>query len=337
MHRARIRVLTEAFGLAEAVVRPWPDGPRPARLGTTRGKGRVMTTPRGAVVVGVDEGPDSLLAVRWAAAEAERRTAPLHLVHSMSDGYREVPLTAGEYRRLHRRAARVIAGARAAVPDGCGRPISTAIVDAPAAPALVHASAEAALTVVGAHGHSVAFDLLVGSVSLHLAHHAASPVAVVREQADPAGRRIVVGVDGSADSDAALAFAFEAAAHEGLPVTALHGWAERFPPAGDIGEVGALSAVAPWAAEPRGGVTRIGEHEAILQAALAPWAVKYPEVVVETEVAAVHPSRLLVDASAHAHLVVVGACGQGFSGGMRLGSVGQAALHHAHCPVAIAR
>ena len=48
-----------------------------------------MTTPRDAVVVGVDDGPDSLLAVRWAAAEADRRAAPLHLVHSMSDGYRK--------------------------------------------------------------------------------------------------------------------------------------------------------------------------------------------------------------------------------------------------------
>jgi nucleotide-binding universal stress UspA family protein len=302
-----------------------------------------MTTPRGAVVVGVDDGPDSRLAVRWAAAEADRRAAPLHLVHSMSDGYREVPLTAGEYRRLHRRAARVIADARDALPAGFGRPVTTAIIDAPAGPALVRASTNAALVVVGTHGHPLAFDLLVGSVSLHLAHHGESPVVVVREQADPAARRIVVGVDGSPDSAAALALAFEAAAHEGVPVAALHGWTELFPAGGDLGaqadeRAGVLSgAFAPWVAPHRDVSTRVGEHEAILEAAIAPWADKYPDVTVEAEVAAVHPSRLLVDASQHAHLLVVGACGRGFFGGMRLGSVGQAALHHARCPVLIAR
>jgi nucleotide-binding universal stress UspA family protein len=47
-----------------------------------------MSTPRGAVVVGVDEGPDSRLAVGWAAAEAERRAEPLHLLHAMDLGHR---------------------------------------------------------------------------------------------------------------------------------------------------------------------------------------------------------------------------------------------------------
>jgi nucleotide-binding universal stress UspA family protein len=277
-----------------------------------------MVTPRGAVVVGVEDGPDSQLAVRWAAAEAERRAAPLHLVHAMDGGYPEIPLTAAEHRRMCRRADRVLAEARATLPDGFSQPVSTALADLPAAPALVRASANAALTVVGAHGHSIGFDLLIGSVSLHLAQHASSPVAVVREQADPTARQILVGVDGSADSEAALRFAFEAAAHEGVPVAALHGWVERFPDAGDLR-------------------ARIGEHEAALRAALAPWAAEYPEVVIETEAAAVHPSRLLTDASAHAHLLVVGATGPGVFGGMRLGSVGQAALHHARCPVAIAR
>jgi nucleotide-binding universal stress UspA family protein len=277
-----------------------------------------MSTPRGAVVVGVEDGPDSRLALRWAVAEAQRRAAPLHLVHAMDIGFREVPPTTGEYRWLRRRADRVLAQARAAVPEDHPGPVTVELADVPAAPALVRASADAALTVVGAHGHPIGFDLLVGSVSLHLAHYAASPVVVVREQADPAARRILVGVDGSADSEAALGFAVDAAAREGVPVTALHGWAERFPDVGDLGG-------------------RIGEHEEMVRAAVAPWTAKHPEVDVRTEIAAVHPARLLTEASAHAHLLVVGACGRGVFGGMRLGSIGQAALHHARCPVAIAR
>jgi nucleotide-binding universal stress UspA family protein len=277
-----------------------------------------MTAPRGAVVVGVAKGPDSGLAVRWAAAEAERRAVALHLVHAMDNAHREIPLTGAGYRQLQRRAERVIADARAALPEGFSRPVTVAIDDGPAPAVLVRASAGAALTVVGAHGHPVGFDLLVGSVSVHLAHHATSPVAVIREQADPAARRILVGVDGSTGSEAALGFAFDAAAHEGVPVTALHGWTEPFPDAGDLGE-------------------RIGRHEELLRAAVAPWSVKYPEVAVEAESAPVHPARLLTDAAAHAHLLVVGARGRGAFSGMGLGSVGQAALHHARCPVAIAR
>src|SRR3954451_22834387 len=77
-----------------------------------------MTTPRGAVLVGVANGPDSRLAVRWAAAAAERLAAPLHLVHAMDNAYREIPLTTAGYRQLRRRAERVVADARAALPAG---------------------------------------------------------------------------------------------------------------------------------------------------------------------------------------------------------------------------
>jgi nucleotide-binding universal stress UspA family protein len=289
-----------------------------AEAARSRGKGQAMRTPPGAVVVGVEEGADASRAVRWAAAEAESLPAPLHLVHALQIGYREFPATPGEYRWFRRRADRVISAAREAVGGSFSGSLSSEIIDQDAAPALVAASAEARLTVVGSHGHSIGFELLVGSVSLHLAHHASSPVVVVREQADPAARRIVVGVDGSADSEAAIGFAFDVASRHALPLTALHGWAERFQEVGDLGG-------------------RINAHDGLLRAALVPWTAKYPEVALTAEAAAVHPSRLLVDASAHAGLLVVGARGRTAFAGMRLGSVGQAALHHAHCPVVIAR
>ena len=50
-----------------------------------------------------------------------------------------------------------------------------------------------------------------------------------------------------------------------------------------------------------------------------------------------HPAQALIDQAAGADLLVVGCRGHGGFTGMLLGSVGQKLLHHAHCPVMIAR
>ena len=75
----------------------------------------------------------------------------------------------------------------------------------------------------------------------------------------------------------------------------------------------------------------------LLADAVAPWALKYPAVEVEITVMAGSAPWALVQASNGAALVVVGSRGHGGFTGLLLGSVSQALLRHAACPVAVAR
>lgn len=188
---------------------------------------------------------------------------------------------------------------------------------------LLRAAASASLLVVGSRGHGRAGEAVLGSVSQHLARHATCPVVVVREPHDPDASRIVVGIDGSRTSIAALEYACQRAESTGETVVALHAWRVRAPST-DV-----------WKAEARSVDTT--ERELLLAESIAGVRVDHPDVRLEQEVVAVAPDDSLVDASASASLVVVGSRGLGFFSGLLLGSVSQAVLHRATCPVAVVR
>lgn len=78
------------------------------------------------------------------------------------------------------------------------------------------------------------------------------------------------------------------------------------------------------------------EAEQMLDRAVERWAAKYPDVQVTTTAAQGTLTHQVIDASKGANLLVVGSRGHGAFAGMLLGSVSQAAVRHAHCPVAIA-
>lgn len=81
---------------------------------------------------------------------------------------------------------------------------------------------------------------------------------------------------------------------------------------------------------------RTAEHNILLDG-IAQWKDKYSDVPVEAVVVDGHPAKVLAGASATAQLVVVGTRGHGGFAGLLLGSVGLQLLHHADCPVLIAR
>jgi nucleotide-binding universal stress UspA family protein len=135
---------------------------------------------------------------------------------------------------------------------------------------------------------------------------------------------VVVGVDSSDGSAVALRWALEQAHLRGEPLTALLAWSylDELHRAED----GRL--VAPC-------------HEAdaadVLERALVGALGAAGAVAVERRLVCDHPASALVEASATASLLVVGARGLGRFRSMLLGSVSSACLHHATCPVAVVR
>jgi nucleotide-binding universal stress UspA family protein len=168
--------------------------------------------------------------------------------------------------------------------------------------------------------------LLLGSVAVGMAAHGACPVVIVRGERAGAGNAespVVVGIDDSSITDAALAFAFDAAAARGVGLVVVHAWS---PTAIDD----ALAPVMDWDAA-------TAEEDALLAERLTGWEQKHPEVAVRRTVVRDGAVRALVAASREAQLVVVGSRGRGNATGLLLGSVSHGVLHASHCPVAIVR
>jgi nucleotide-binding universal stress UspA family protein len=135
---------------------------------------------------------------------------------------------------------------------------------------------------------------------------------------------VVVGVDGSAPSVAALKWAGGYAAATGAQLRALLAW--RYPSAVGPAPVGKAPAVI--SDEVRATMT---EH---LTTAIAEAA---PGVDVDPQVGYGHPAEVLVNESDEADLLVVGNRGHGAFTGMLVGSVSMHCVTHARCPVVVVR
>ncbi len=173
-------------------------------------------------------------------------------------------------------------------------------------------SRDAALLVVGCRGQGRFAGVFVGSVAVHLAGHSRCPVIVVRGRADPRGP-VLVAVDGSAEARAAAEFASAEAAMRGTGLMAVY-----------------VSADAHSAASR-------AEGERVLADALSDSERPGAGVTVSPRLMTGHVRQVLIEESEGARLLVVGARGLGGFAGLVLGSVSQAVLHHAHCPVAVVR
>jgi nucleotide-binding universal stress UspA family protein len=284
------------------------------------------------IVVGVDESEGAAEALRWAAREADLHDRALTAVmawgfldqHHPSGGEPFDP-SYGEKDAADALDTIVVAALGADRAGGVGR---RAVCDLPAA-ALLDASHDADLLVVGARGLGGFRGLLLGSVSQHCLHHATSPVAIVRRDvervADGVQRveRVVVAVDGSAVSRRALTWAAEEARLRDATLQVVNAWRapyvdaypgaampfdiEAFEEASEDTIEAAVSSLGPGQLPAR--VQRISHHGGAAAA--------------------------ILDVAKGADLVVMGSRGLGGLKAALLGSVTNQVTHHASCPVVV--
>ncbi|WP_405547070.1 universal stress protein [Streptomyces phaeochromogenes] len=284
------------------------------------------------LVVGVDGSEPSMRAVDWAADEAALRGVPLRLVYaSLWERYEGAALAEGIDRPSEQVLADNIveAAAKRAHRRDVDLKISTEVLPEEPVPALLGEGRNASALVMGARGRSGIAELLLGSVSLAVAARADCPVIVLRgshdSQADAGMRRpIVLGVGEDAHSTEAVRFAFQEAEERRVALEAVRAW--RCP--------SHESAEHPLLA---GDPAHHHEQRAVetLEAVLRDVVADHPSVELRRRVVEGTTREALLDASADAGLLVVGARRRQGHFGLQLGRVAHAVLHHSACPVAV--
>ena len=136
--------------------------------------------------------------------------------------------------------------------------------------------------------------------------------------------RIVVGVDGSAGAEAALAWALHEAEATGSDVTAVLAYSY---------DLWWIDGGADY--EPKQIERKAVEARAALDDMVAKWVPESTSVPVHRIVVEGHPTDVLLEVARDADLLVVGSRGRGELAGLLLGSVSQRCAERASCPVVV--
>lgn len=286
--------------------------------------------PAGSIVVGIDGSHGSDRALTWAAEQAALEKRPLTIVHSL-EPLRLAPAgmmasTGVDYgslvEEIQTTGEELVAEAvTTAVRDHPGLQVHRVLSHADPRNALLDLGQHAAMIVVGSRGRGPVSSLVLGSVSVALAKHAVCPVVVRRPHAAPRpGRGILVGVDGQSRSLPAIEFAYRMAALRERPLTVLHTYGE---PASGV-------ALTTTADDPD-----LISESVLVSESLAGMREKFPDVVVEVQLARGFAERSLAAASSAYELVVVGHQTRGLLDDLVHFSVAPSVIEHAECAVAV--
>ncbi|WP_170061936.1 universal stress protein [Compostimonas suwonensis] len=251
------------------------------------------------IVVGVDDSSPSLAALRWAARRAVATGQRIRILHVSGPEAVSQSAEAGGALRRAREILRT-----EFVCQGHRLDIETRLVFGRPLPALVEASLDASLVVVGTHKTGFVQGRVFGSRFLQLPALAHSDVAFVPDSSSLEREGIVVGVDDSSYGRAALAFAASEAERSRAELTLVRAWkgvapAHEFAPAS--GAEGALA-----------------RAERLLDAAAERLRGSHPGLTIRRRILQRATAEALVEASGRCALLVVGASGEG----AQLGALG---------------
>lgn len=279
--------------------------------------------PAGAVVVGIDGTEHSDRAIDEAVQKADAESRELVLVHSLDDAASVLALIGRSeptpyLTEIEAAGRRILAEGVARAAGDRARRVSAVLARTDPRIALIDASERASVIFIGSRGRGPVGTLLLGSVSVAVARHAACPVVVVRPHGpDTPSHGVLVGTDASETSLPVLEFAYRSAAELSAPLRVLH--AVWDPPA-------------PAAADGR---SRFPDGELALSEALAGLAEKFPEVTATGSVVWGDPAGAILEAAGGVQLVVVGRRARGGSAGRWAGTLAVDVAEHARTSVAV--
>jgi nucleotide-binding universal stress UspA family protein len=148
----------------------------------------------------------------------------------------------------------------------------------------------------------------------------------------PAPAPVVVGIDGINDGDVAIEFAADEAEARGAPLVVLYAWWTL--PVSPLGVDPAHEQRTPTPQVDLGAAEE--DARRLLAEATAGVRAKYPDVVMDLRpVHSLNPAAVLLDASTEAGLLVVSRHRGNALARRLFSSVGDAAVRHAACPVAV--
>jgi len=276
------------------------------------------------IVVGVTGAPVADRAVEWAIGRASQRRQSIELVSVVGGAVGTVgeddvlnAVLDDTARMLEQHAARVTAA---------GVPVTTRVEAGNPVHVLIAASESAALLVIGSDYRGPSGGRARGAHGIRIASAAECPVVVVPDYDLEEGHGVVVGLDGSEVSEAALRFAAAEADRQGEPLIAVSVWTPLAAPRNDL------------AVYPELYLTNMQAATEEMQAlALGGIRSDFPDLEVVRRVEQGYPSQIINEAAEGARLAVVGTHGRGAFARFLLGSISHEVLARLATVTAVVR